>query len=157
MNAKKILFPTDFSDAGQAALEYASALASEARAALYIAHVDELPDAFVPGFGAGPDGYGYVPDPNNIRKEVRERLSQVTPAVRGVACEHRYLRGNPADEILQFADSEGIDLIVMGTHGRTGVSRLLMGSVAEAVVRRARCPVLTVKQPAPHPEEAQIS
>jgi nucleotide-binding universal stress UspA family protein len=55
--------------------------------------------------------------------------------------------GSPQKEILQFAGEEAVDLIVMGSHGRTGISRLLMGSVAEAVMRKAPCPVLIVKQP----------
>jgi len=62
--------------------------------------------------------------------------------------EHHLLSGDPGSELVHFAERENIDLIVMGTHGRTGLTRLLMGSVAEAVVRRAPCPVLTLKQPA---------
>jgi nucleotide-binding universal stress UspA family protein len=65
-----------------------------------------------------------------------------------VAYEHHYLRGSPVVEILNFAEDENIDLIVMASHGRTGLSRLLMGSIAEGVMRKARCPVLIVKQPA---------
>ena len=64
-----------------------------------------------------------------------------------VPVERRLLAGDPADAIIRLAESEHIDLIVMGTHGRRGLSRLLMGSVAESVVRVAPCPVLTVKQP----------
>jgi nucleotide-binding universal stress UspA family protein len=64
-----------------------------------------------------------------------------------VPVERRLLAGDPADAIIRLAESENIDLIVMGTHGRRGLSRLLMGSGAEAVVRAAPCPVLTVKQP----------
>ena len=62
--------------------------------------------------------------------------------------EHHYLSGVPETEILAFADREKVDLIVIGSHGRTGITRVLLGSVAEAVVRGAKCPVLTVKQPA---------
>ena len=61
---------------------------------------------------------------------------------------HKLLVGDPAEAIVQQAEAEHADMIVMGTHGRTGLTRMLMGSVAEAVVRRAACPVLTVKQPA---------
>jgi nucleotide-binding universal stress UspA family protein len=64
------------------------------------------------------------------------------------------LAGDPADAIIRTVESDGADMIVMGTHGRRGISRLLMGSVAEAVVRRAPCPVLTVKQPAKVPVES---
>jgi hypothetical protein len=72
-------------------------------------------------------------------------LNRVLPTAANVTVEHCYLRGNPAHEILAFAEREKVDLIVMGTHGRTAAARLLMGSVAEAVLRRANCPVLTVK------------
>jgi nucleotide-binding universal stress UspA family protein len=65
----------------------------------------------------------------------------------GVVCKHRFFRGSPVVEILKFAQQAEIDLIVMGSHGRTGIFRLLMGSVAEAVMRKAPCPVLVVKQP----------
>jgi nucleotide-binding universal stress UspA family protein len=72
-------------------------------------------------------------------------LEEVVPADPAVAYEHHVVMGDPATEIIQLARSEGADLIVMGTHGRTGLTRLMMGSVAEAVVRRAPCPVLTLK------------
>lgn len=88
-----------------------------------------------------------MPLGGNDRREVRERLRSIRPTLDGVVCKHRYLRGAPADEILQFAKQEEIDLIVMGSHGRTGLSRLLMGSVADAVMRKASCPILVVKQP----------
>jgi nucleotide-binding universal stress UspA family protein len=81
------------------------------------------------------------------RHEVRERLTSIVPTVANVAYEHRYLTGPPVREILGLADREHIDLIVIGSHGRTGLSRLLMGSVAEGVVRNAKCLVLVVKQP----------
>jgi nucleotide-binding universal stress UspA family protein len=81
--------------------------------------------------------------------ELRHRLDAVRPSVPNVTAEHVLLTGDEATEIVRLAVDEGFDLIVMGTHGRTGLSRLLMGSVAEQVLRRAPCPVLTVKQPIP--------
>jgi nucleotide-binding universal stress UspA family protein len=75
-------------------------------------------------------------------------LAKVVPAGPAIGYEHRLLAGDPAHAILQCAAKESVDLIVMSTHGRTGFSRLLMGSIAEAVVREAKCPVLTLKQPA---------
>jgi universal stress protein A len=146
MNAKRILVPTDFSHYNDAALEYASTLAVEANAMLYIVHVDELGDMSA---AMGEAAYLYAQswdDP--IRHEVRERLAQIKPALAGVRFEHHCLRGAPVTEILEFAEREKIDLIVMASHGRTGLSRLVMGSIAEGVVRRATCPVLIVKQPA---------
>ena len=72
-------------------------------------------------------------------------LSEVVPTDPAVGYEHRLLIGSPATSIVQLAEREGVDMIVMPTHGRTGLVRLLMGSVAEEVVRKAKCPVLTVK------------
>jgi nucleotide-binding universal stress UspA family protein len=73
-------------------------------------------------------------------------LHAVVPTDPSIPFEHKLMTGDPAAEIVRLAESEGADMIVMATHGRTGLRRLLMGSVAEAVVRRAACPVLTVKQ-----------
>jgi nucleotide-binding universal stress UspA family protein len=76
-------------------------------------------------------------------------LEQIRPADPRLEVRHRLAEGDPAEEILRAAEEEGADLIVMGTHGRGGLSRLLMGSVAEAVMRKALCPVLTVRGPIP--------
>ena len=76
-----------------------------------------------------------------------EQLMVIKPTLDNVEYEHQLLLGHPADAIVDFATEHHIDLVVMGTHGRTGVARLVMGSIAEAVVRRAECPVLTVKHP----------
>ena len=78
---------------------------------------------------------------------LRERLQQLRPEDPKILVEHRLVQGGGAEEILQVAQERKCDLIVMGTHGRTGLGRLLMGSVAEQVVRKAACPVLTVKTP----------
>lgn len=141
MYLKKILFPTDFSHSGDAALAYATSLARDMGATLLIVHVEEPPAAY----GGGELYYG-VPEPAD--DELRRMLSEVLPTDPAVPFEHRLVTGDPATAIVNLAEMEGADLIVMGTHGRTGLSRLLMGSVAELVVRRAQCPVLTIKQPA---------
>jgi universal stress protein A len=146
MNVNKILCPTDFSPYTDAALKYASALAAESGATLYIAHVDELREASA---ALGEAGLTYAATLSlEDRSEVHQRLEAVKPTNSRVVCEHRYLEGGPIHEIVAFAEREHVDLIVMGSHGRTGLSRLLMGSVAEGVARRAPCPVLIVKQPA---------
>jgi nucleotide-binding universal stress UspA family protein len=144
MNVKKILFATDFSDSSDAALSYASSIAAESGAQLYIVHVGYESPAYLAeygGFGTGPDMT------EKVARENRVLLNQLRPTVPNVNYQHHYLSGPPEHEILDFAEREHVDLIVIGSHGRTGISRLLMGSVAEAVVRRAKCPVLTVKQP----------
>jgi nucleotide-binding universal stress UspA family protein len=87
--------------------------------------------------------------PSGEAEQTRARLEQVRPADPLIAVAYRLDRGDPAREILRAAAETSADLIVMGTHGRGGLSRLLMGRVAEAVMRKAECPVLTVKAPLP--------
>jgi nucleotide-binding universal stress UspA family protein len=146
MNVQRILFPTDFSQYNDAALQYASTLAAEADALLYIVHVDEMRDL---NAAMGESGYLIAAAvAHEGRPELRRRLEEVVPTTAEVIHEHYYLRGSPVTEILRFAERENVDLIVMGSHGRTGLSRLLMGSIAEGVMRKAPCPVLVVRQPA---------
>jgi universal stress protein A len=140
MKAKKILFPTDFSHCSDAVLPMATSLARDAGAKLLIAHVEEPPMAY----GGGEMYYG-MPDP--VTDDLRAMLLKVVPTDPQVAYEHHLVVGDPAVAISDLANSEGVDLIVMGTHGRTGLRRLLMGSVAEAIVRRASCPVFVLKEP----------
>jgi nucleotide-binding universal stress UspA family protein len=147
MNTDKILFPTDFSPASEHALRWATSLARDSRATLVIIHVEEPPMAY----GGGELYYGVE---ETDRDELRRSLVEVMPTDSGVLCVHKLLVGDPAEAIVQTAENENAGLIVMGTHGRTGLTRLLMGSVAEAVVRRAKCPVLTVKQAAGVPAAA---
>ena len=147
MNARKILFSTDFSHTGDAALGLATALARDMGATLHIVHVEELPIVY----GVGEMYYG-MPDPNE--EQLRELLSKVVPTDNQVPFQHHMVIGIPADSIIRLAESEHVDMIVMGTHGRTGLTRLLMGSVTEAVVRGAPCPVLTYKQPHEKPADS---
>lgn len=141
MNAKKILFPTDFSHTGDASLRLATALARDSGAELLIVHVQEPPMAY----GGGELYYGV---PNPAVEDLERMLAAVKPTDPNVRYQHRLATGDPASAIVRLAEEEKADLIVMGTHGRTGFFRLLMGSVAEAIVRRAKCPVLTFKEPA---------
>jgi nucleotide-binding universal stress UspA family protein len=142
MKADKILFPTDFSTSSDAPLAYATALARDMGAVLLIVHVEEPPLAY----GGGEMYYGVAePDYESIRR----MLENVKPTDPSVPCERRLVTGDPATAIVELAREENVDLIVMGTHGRTGLRRLLMGSIAEAVVRTAPCPVLTYKSPQP--------
>ena len=138
MKAKKILFATDFSTTANEALDFAASLAKESGAKLLIVHVAELPMAY----GTGEMYYG-LPEPDTA--DLHRMLNAVIPTNPAVPYEHRMLSGNPSSEIVELATAEGVDLIVMSTHGRTGLTRALMGSVAEVVVRRATCPVLTLK------------
>lgn len=148
MQAQKILYPTDFSEAGREALALATTLAKETGATLIVAHVEEPPMAY----GGGELYYG-VDQVDHA--QLKQSLAAVAPADPAVRCVHKLLMGDPAESIIQLAETEQADFIVMGTHGRRGLTRLLMGSVAEAVVRGAKCPVITVKHPARVPHESE--
>jgi nucleotide-binding universal stress UspA family protein len=139
MKAKKILYPTDFSTCSEAGLQQATALARDAQARLLIIHVQEPP------VYGDIDAYYEAIEPDNLA--LLNMLHAVRPTDPTVPYEHRLLTGDPAEEIARFAEEAGCSLIVMGTHGRTGFERLLMGSVAEAVVRLANCGVVTCKHP----------
>ena len=141
MSAKTILFPTDFSTASDAALVHAEALARQSGARLLIVHVEEPPLAY----GGGELYYG-LPQPDSER--ILKMLEDVRPKDPAVPFAHRITMGDPAGEIVRIAADEKAEMIVLGTHGRTGMVRLLMGSVAEAIVRRAPCPVLVYRETA---------
>jgi len=136
-----VLFPTDFSTASDAALSQAEAIAKQSGAELLIIHVEEPPLAY----GGGELYYG-LPEPTSDR--IQKMLADVRPKDPEVKFKHRLMMGDPAGEIVRVAGEEKVDSIVLGTHGRTGLSRLLMGSVAEGVVRRAPCPVLVYRETA---------
>jgi nucleotide-binding universal stress UspA family protein len=148
-----ILFPTDFSDRSMGAFHVASALARDYKAALTVLHVREVPTVAFAEFGAVP------PAALPSRAEVMDKLHQFDAPDKAASIEYLVADGVPADEIVKAAEDRQCDLIVMGTHGRTGISRLVMGSVAEEVVRSAACPVLTLKSPMPAAErlEAQAA
>jgi len=136
---KRILVPTDFSEASDAALMYGIGLARAFGAQLYLLHVP------------GETGVNFEADFPMVQFEtaVRERVDMLVSPRDLITLRPEYaLRiGAPADQIVRYADDRDIDLIVMGTHGRSGVAHMVMGSVAENVVRTASCPVLTVRQP----------
>jgi len=140
---KTILYPTDFSEDARRAFEVASVLAGERRGRLIVLHVERPPLATLGGATAVPP----LPDEYN-RERLWKALKDFHTERAGIALEHRLEYGDPVAVILKTAEEIGADLIVMGTHGRTGMRRLLMGSVAERIVRKASCPVLTVRSPA---------
>jgi len=145
----RILVPTDFSPTSDAALEHARALARAFGAELQLVHVFE--DPLLSG---AITAEAYVPEAPEVREalmnEAQARLAhRIRPedqdALRATG---EIITGSPASAIADHAARVGASLIVMGTHGRGGVAHLLLGSVAERVVRTARCPVLTVRGPA---------
>jgi nucleotide-binding universal stress UspA family protein len=145
-----ILHPTDFSDHSSVAFRMACALARDYGARLVVVHATGLPAiAFVEG--------GAPPRPEDLFAAAEAELSRVRPPDPQVRVERLLKEGDPVTEILSAAREAGADLIVMGTHGRTGLGRLLMGSVAEHVVRHATCPVVTVRTPFPADEPAEAA
>lgn len=146
----KILFPTDYSACSRAALGYAISLASESSGEILILHVVEPASPYL---SPEPDT-----ESNPLREKFLEYLQALLSSKPQVTFEHRTVVASPVSAIVETAEVETVDLIVMGTTGRTGVKRLVLGSVAEEVVRRAPCPVLTSKEAcselAPHPVHA---
>ena len=146
----KILAPTDFSDDSKLALTYAVTLAQKFSSEIILVHVDQpLAPVMVSELNPGLD----VSTMNRIAEEGRllalKELDGATAHLRESGVKARGLMrvGAPFLEIIHAAQSESADLIVMGTHGRTGLAHVLMGSVAERVVNKAPCPVLTVRHP----------
>jgi len=139
---RSILHPTDFSERSEYAFRVACSLARDYQARLIVLHVATTP-VIVYGTGVVP------PDAERYRTELQEKLTKLQTQDPTVRVECRLAtNGDAVPEILRVARES--DLIVMGTHGWTGLSRLLMGSVAEGVVRKASCPVLTLRGPFPH-------
>jgi nucleotide-binding universal stress UspA family protein len=139
---KKILVPTDFSAPSEAAIDYAVALGQKLGASVHVVHSFELP---LVGF---PDGVLTVPAEmaSRIIEASQTALGRIreTYARRGVTLDTSLEQADPREGILSAAKKVSADLIVMGTHGRRGLARALIGSVTEAVVRSAPVPVLTV-------------
>jgi nucleotide-binding universal stress UspA family protein len=139
---RTILHPTDFSERSRHAFRLACSLARDYGAHLVVLHVVPTPLAvYMEGVVAEPV--------SNYQEELQAQLCTLKPEFPEVVPEYRTVEGDAIHEILRYAMEHPCDLIVLGTHGRTGLSRLLMGSVAEGVVRKAGCPVLTVKTPFP--------
>ncbi len=145
---KTILHPTDFSKDANLAFRLACSLARDYGATLIVLHVATPPDLIY----YGPNGIPLPPEEYQVVP--REQLEQLQPRHANVPLVRRLVEGDPATEILRAAADVKADVIVMGTHGRTGLGRVLMGSVAEKVVRKAGCPVLTVKMPVAAAEAA---
>jgi universal stress protein A len=143
LSIRTILHPTDLSERSEHAFRAACSLARDHGARLVVLYVQH-PD--VVGFA---EYTAYVPDPIRTPADLKETLSARHATDPGLGIEYRVAEGDPAAQIVHAAKELHANLIVMGTHGRTGLGRILMGSVAEAVSRSAPCPVLTLKAPFP--------
>lgn len=144
---QKILFPTDFSNESKPAMELAVELAQKFGAHLTLLHVWTDP-LYI---GAVGNAYALAPEVLAQAQEEAEHALEklrLEVAKAGVPVKAITLEGIAADVILAMAHSQNMDLIVMGTHGRSGLKRFFLGSIAEQVLRAAECPVLTVRPPA---------
>ena len=131
MRDRKILLATDFSDHIEPLLRHAACFARDLEAMLLVVHVDD----------------GRPDEAPSWRVSAKERLEAVAASATDIPIEHHLLHGTPAREITRFAKENDVELIMMGTHGRTGLDRVLQGSVAEGVAHMASCPVLTYRVP----------
>ena len=142
ISLKNILFATDFSEASQAALPYAAAISRRYRSQLHVVHV------------MSSAGYIVPPEPVSAitieamhqaaLADARERMQTLASQLETIAC-HTYVReGEVWESLSELIRTREIDLLVVGTHGRTGVEKLVLGSKAEEILRQATCPVLTV-------------
>jgi nucleotide-binding universal stress UspA family protein len=147
MLAQRVLVPLDFSAPSQQALDYAIELAGKLQAGLTLLHVIQPP---LPG--GGPDigaDTSLVLYLEEIEAEMWQTIETHATRVRaaGLACDALVIHGAPFQQIIDVATAKQSDLIVMGTHGHTGLQHFFMGSVAEKVVRMAPCPVLVTRHP----------
>jgi nucleotide-binding universal stress UspA family protein len=151
---RTILFPTDFSGCANYALPYAAAIARATKATIICVHVVE---PIVPAVG-----YTGLAEPlpiADISEQLEDSAERELPKLAeceecaGLNVEEIMVHGDAAAEIVRTANERDVDLIVISSHGRTGLGRILFGSTAEAVVRHASCPVLVVKPP--HEEESE--
>lgn len=133
-----VLHPTDFSANSSFAFRVACALARDYNARLILLHVIPPPMVIYAGGPVPAETWPSI-------EEVKEKLRQLEGHAHRTRVESLVMEGDPVDMILRAANESNSDVIVMGTHGRTGLGRLLMGSVAESVTRKAPCPVLSAK------------
>jgi len=140
---KRLLTPTDFSDFSKQALHYAVEFARSFRAELHLVNVVE-PYAYPADmFGQ----VGMVDVENALEKAAHEEIAnwQKNNIPEGITSVAAVLHGRPFSEIIRYAQEHQIDLLIMGTHGHSGIDHFLLGSTAEKVIRKAPCPVLTVR------------
>lgn len=143
INLKKILCPIDHSDCSKEALKYAVSFAMKDEARLYLLHVVDIRS-----FDESLDTMVEKEIDDETIKQLETKLFECVPEEirNGMQVEALVVRGIPFAEIISIAKKNKVDMIVMGTHGRTGLAHIMIGSVSEKVVRKSHCPVLTVRQ-----------
>jgi universal stress protein A len=142
---KRVLVPTDFSICSDAALKYARALCEAFDGKLHLLHV--IQDPYTQPWAAEAFPAPLAEMLEQWQQQARERLASLLSAGERAGATIATVVGSPFYEIVRYATEQQVDLIVIGTHGRGALSHMLLGSVAEKVVRKAPCPVLTVRHP----------
>lgn len=139
---EKILFPTDFSESAENASRYAMSLAKKYGSKVYVIHVIE-PFTYTTEFGLD-----FSAQLKEMEASARRLLDDIVASIKrnNLDVESVLITGEPFVEIIKYARKEQVDLIVMATHGRSGIEHMLLGSVAEKVVRKSPCPVMTIKK-----------
>lgn len=142
----RICCPTDYSDLSAVATRYARGLAEKFSAEIHVVHV--VDEAYQYWMAMGPDSLPIGPAPAEIRAAAQQQMQRwLAEHFAGAAVVSEVLIGQPFVEIIRYARDKEIDAIVMGTHGRGGLTHVLLGSVTEKIVRKSPCPVLTVRDP----------
>jgi nucleotide-binding universal stress UspA family protein len=146
--ASKIVVPTDFSDASLAALEWAKSFSQDGNVEVHCVTVVQAPTVYLPMMsGAAVDSLPAAEELARITETSLEKFIARHIDEFGAPPVTKVLVGRPADQISDYAEEIGADMIVIASHGHSRLAHLMLGSTAEAVVREARCPVLTVKSP----------
>jgi universal stress protein A len=143
---EKILVPVDFSQHSDEALRFAADLAGRYQASLELLHVVPTLAYGLPEGYADPSGTRFESLRNDLQTELAKKARAASDAG-APRIETTVMQGHAPSEILRFAKASGCDLIVMGTHGRSGMMRVLLGSIAQYILRMAPCPVLTIHAP----------
>lgn len=148
MEIRSILLPTDFSECANYALSYAASFARSANASIICVHVIE-PVVPTVGYTGMAEPLPIADISDQLEGSAERELPKIAEAEEcaGLNVEEVIAHGDAASEIVRVARERGVDLIVIASHGRTGLGRMLFGSTAESVVRHAPCPVLVVKPP----------
>lgn len=146
IDLRRILVPTDFSKFSDNALTYAVAFAEKFGAELHLLHVVQDLALFIPPEVAAAPVAAPVDQLTTAAHAALDRIVREHTLQR-LNVQREVREGNPFAEVVRYAKERDIDLIIMGTHGRTGLAHVLLGSVTEKVVRKAPCPVLTVRHP----------
>lgn len=142
LSVRNVLFATDFSDTSEAALPYATAICRRFHGTLHMVHV--LSDAGLLMMTGGVDYVSMGTIFEDAQNEAKEKLGQISAHFETIPHRNYVRHGVVWKNLSQIIEQNEIDLVVVGTHGRTGIGKLLLGSVAESILRNAPCPVLTV-------------